>query len=86
MNNAKRLLDYRPDLGLTFTDCLMEAAKAPELLQQFCRLNNFTNPITASGINKMVDEATGYDKMVIEKFVDFVWEFIWTRIPKVESA
>lgn len=85
MDNAQRLLDYRPDLDLTFEDCLLETANAPEMLREFCRLNGFANPLTNSGINKLIDQATGYDKMVIDKFVDFVWEFVWARIPQRTS-
>ena len=85
-NVAERLLDYRSDLGLSFIDCLRETANTPELLQEFCRLSGLANPLTASGINKMIDEATGYDRMVIDKFVDFVWECVWKTIPVLGSA
>ncbi len=70
---------------MTFQDCVMECAKTPELVKEFNRLSDshlFVD--TRSSLEKMIDEATGFQLEVarreheaMQKFLDFVFACVW---------
>jgi hypothetical protein len=81
---------------MTFNDCVIECCKQPELIKQYDRLqgSNLSRILltdTRPAIVKMVDNATGYDKVMEEKshedmqgFISFIFEFIW--IPLINNG
>lgn len=68
-----RLLEQRN--GVTFAECL-ETALHSELLTEWQRLSN-KKLIASSPLDRMIDQATGYDQAVMQEFADFVYEYAW---------
>jgi len=33
--------------------------------------------VASSPLDRMIDEATGYDMAIMQEFADFVYEFVW---------
>lgn len=75
---------------MTFQDVVMECFENTELRQQFERLYLDGKPIVdyrppRNGLEALVDKAAGYGPTVNEeagrKFIKFVWNFVWTRLP-----
>jgi hypothetical protein len=77
---------------MIFQDCLIECCHNQELIKQFNRLAG-TNVLaidTRPPVVKMIDEATGYQKVLDEKatedlkaFTVFVFECVW--MPLIEQ-
>ena len=78
-------------MNMEFNDVVLECLMNKELVAQFDRLNhsNLTSLIrdTRTPIEKMIDEATGYQKVLDYKirndmhdFLDFVFECIYLRL------
>ena len=72
----QRLLELRN--GVSFVECL-EAAVNSELVIEWQRLNG-KRLIASSAINRMVDEATGYDMAVMREFADFVYTYVFQTL------
>lgn len=70
-----RLLEQRH--GVTFVECL-EASLHSELLPQWERLWGKKLLVT-SPLDRMIDEATGYDQAIMGEFADFVYTFVFSR-------
>ena len=75
---------------MTFWDCALECINNKELVRQYNRIfeANLGKSLNRKPIEKMVDKATGYDvhlenkeKVELHKFLMFVDEYIWSRIP-----
>ena len=78
---------------MTFNDCLLECLEHKELIKEFDRLAN-TKVMqifydTRPPIVRMIDETTGYEKVIhaeLEKdlmnFIWFVYDCIWMRLPE----
>jgi hypothetical protein len=76
---------------MTFYDCLLESIRTPELIKEFDRLQG-SNIMKIfyekrKPIEIMIDEATGYNKVLEEKahkemheFIKFVYECVWCRL------
>jgi hypothetical protein len=71
---------------MNFQDCLKECCLNRDLVGEFNRLSgtNLTFIDTRAPITKMIDEATGYQKVLderqhqdMQKFISFCFEFIW---------
>lgn len=69
--------------GMSFEECVIFCAGNQELVREFDRLygTNLSQIGRRSGIERLVDEATGYTADSMRKWVAFVWECIWTRLP-----
>jgi hypothetical protein len=79
---------------VTFEDCVKECCRNSELVKQFDRLRgtNLSRILiadTRAPIIKMIDESTGYDKVLEEKahkemsmFIEFCYECVWLRLPE----
>jgi hypothetical protein len=77
---------------MTFNDCLLECVRTPELIKEFDRLQG-SNVMRIfydkrAPITKMIDEATGYQKVLdakayedMQKFISFCFEYIYIRLP-----
>jgi len=68
---------------MTFYDCVIQCAGTPDLVKEFDRLtgHNLADLKPRSGLDRMIDEATGRDKEGLEEFLRFVFDCIWTRLP-----
>lgn len=80
---------------VTFMDCVFTAAAIPELVDNFNRLTGCTLgcSIPKTPLEAIIDRATGYDnklsdeeKANIVAFIDFVYEFVWCRLPEEVRA
>lgn len=71
---------------MNFRDCLIECAGNIELVTEFDRLRgtNIMAQVSGPKINAMVDEATGALARDLALFVEFVHEFIWSRLSDPE--
>jgi hypothetical protein len=68
-----RLLEQRN--GVSFIDCL-QASIQSELVTEWERLTG-KKLVAQTPLDRMIDEATGYDQAVMGEFVDFVYEFVF---------
>lgn len=68
-----RLFEIRN--GLSFLECL-EAAIQTDIVKEWERLSG-KKLIASSPIERMIDEATGYDKEVLKEFIDFIYNFVF---------
>lgn len=68
---------------MNFPEALAEAAAIPEFVSNYDRLtgNSFGRVLNARGINRMVDEATGFGAEEKAKFAAFFYECVWSRLP-----
>lgn len=67
--------------GITFIDCLVLCIDNRNLIEQFDRLNGTNLALKGAPIEVAIDKASGRFEDDFIKFVDFVWEFIFTRVP-----
>jgi hypothetical protein len=76
---------------MTFNDCVLECCQHRDLIKQFDRLTgcHVSRVLldTRAPIVKMIDEATGYQKVLDEEahgdmrvFITFIFECIWCRL------
>lgn len=70
-----RLLEQRN--GVSFLECLEMCIQQRDLVAQWERLSS-KKLVASSPIDKMIDEATGYDQAVMGEFADFVYDCIFT--------
>jgi len=72
---------------LTFTECLLKCAENREFVAQFDRLSGTAlSNAGRGGINEMIDKATGRQAEDVHLFVAFVWDAVWTRLPRDEAS
>jgi len=73
---------------MTFSECVLYCSQNRELVENFDRLRgtNLAQVGRRSGIDAMIDQATGRDDDSMAKFCEFVYECIWTRLPEMEGA
>ncbi len=69
-----RLIEQRN--GVTFAECLFVAANTPEFVNEWERLAG-KKLIASSVIDRMIDEATGYDLAIMKEFADFVYRAVF---------
>lgn len=77
-----RLLEQRN--GVSFLECL-EASMRSEMVGEWQRLTGKTL-IATSPLDRMIDEATGYDQAVMGEFADFVYEYVFKTFPLQTEA
>lgn len=73
-----RLLERRN--GISFLECLETCIHEREFVAQYQRLSG-KKLVPTNPIDRMIDEATGYNMVVIGEFVDFVYEFVFQTLP-----
>jgi len=76
-----RLLQERG--GITFIDCLHACLMNSEFVQQWERLWG-KKLVPASTLDRMIDQATGYDLAVMREFADAVYQFVFCTLPVEE--
>lgn len=80
---------------MNFQDCVSECCQTRELVKEYNRLTgrNVLSNIydTRAPITRMIDESTGYQKVLDEKahedmqeFISFIFEYVW--LPVVENV
>ena len=79
---------------MTFEDCVIECCMRPEFIKQYDRLQGsnlarilIPQPDKRSPIERMIDKATGYDKVLtnideqahkeMAEFIGFIFEVVW---------
>lgn len=69
---------------MTFAECVAVCASRPELVAQFDRLtgHHLSTLDARAPLDAMIDDASGRDKAAIEAFIAFVWDCVWTRLPR----
>lgn len=74
------------DSAPSFTECLAQAARTPELVKEFDRLtgHHLSEVGRRSPINAMVDEATGRDDAALKEFASFVMVYIWMPLQSAQ--
>jgi hypothetical protein len=75
-----RYLARRPS-GLTFLTCVSASAANPELVRNFDRLQGTNLSMRGAPLDLMIDQAAGRLDSDVNKFLDFVWEYVFTRLP-----
>lgn len=68
-----RLFEVRN--GLSFLECL-NAAIQTDIVKEWERLSG-KKLIASSPIDRMIDEATGYQEEVLKEFIDFVYDYVF---------
>jgi hypothetical protein len=68
---------------MTFEEVLLYCADQPEFVREFDRLYgaHLSTLDRRSGLDAMIDEATGRDTAALDKFAAFVLEFVWPYLP-----
>lgn len=66
-----------------FQMCLAEASANPELIENFDRLTGCKvgRIASASAIEKMVDQASGFRDEQLRQFAEFVHDCVYLRLP-----
>ena len=70
---SSRLLEVRN--GVTFLDCLIATTES-DFVKEWERLNK-KKLVATSPIEKMIDTATGYDKVVLQEYIDAVYNTVF---------
>jgi hypothetical protein len=65
--------------------CLNAALEVPELIANFDRLYGYNLSRRGAPLELAIDDATGFTEAGIIEFMNFVWEFVFTRIPVDEK-
>lgn len=76
-----RLLEHRN--GITFLECLEMCIQQADLIAQWERLSG-KKLVASNPLDRMIDEATGYDQAVMGEFVDFVYNYVWVTFSEVQ--
>lgn len=79
---------------MNFTDCVLECCQTPELIKEFNRLaGRHVLEDKRAPIERMIDQASGYQAVIEEKqyddmqaFISFVFEYIWMPVLKQEMV
>lgn len=74
-------------MSMSFTDAVVECAMLPEFVDNYNRLtgSNFKLYTARNPIEALVDKACGFkgfDEDEVRKFMDFVYEYVWSRLPE----
>lgn len=72
---------------MDYKDALLEALNNKELVSNYDRLTGASlgeciKSIKQGGINYAIDLSTGRIKDEIQKFDNFFFEYVWSRLPK----
>lgn len=76
-----RLDAIRSD-GLTFAECIQAAIEIPELVAQFDRLWNANLMRRGLPLELAIDDACGRTDYDCRRFLNFIWEYVFTRVEK----
>ena len=75
-----------PRVGVTFDQCVWVAYGTPDLLREFDRLNGTNLSGRGAPIELAIDEASGRLHDDLRRFVEFVDEYVWQRLPPEARA
>jgi hypothetical protein len=69
---------------MTFAECVEFCARQEGLVREFDRLagTHLSTVNRRSPLSAAIDEATGRDENAARKFVAFVWDCVWIRLPR----
>ena len=81
----------RPEVGAALADpwmhlCLLRSLEQEDLLRQIDRLYGTTLVTSAiDAIEKIVDQASGKAADDMRLFTEFVYDYVYTRVPRPEG-
>lgn len=64
---------------MTFGDVVIYCAGNAEFVENIDRLYGLHLPKT--GLDRMIDDSTGHDRIICAKFCAIVYDLIWSRLP-----
>lgn len=76
-----RLLEVRN--GISFIECLEMCIQQRDLVTEWERLSE-KKLVAANPLDRMIDEATGYDQAVMGEFVDWIYNYVWVTFSEVK--
>lgn len=59
--------------------CVAMCSTNAEFVATWCKMTGYY--LSVSPINKLIDEATGWDKRIASQFLAFVRDIVWNRLP-----
>lgn len=71
---------------MTFEECVLYCAGRPDVLREFDRLRGTNLSMRGAPIDLMIDEQSGRLGEDARKFIDFVYDAVWSEYPKTESV
>lgn len=71
--------------GVTFLEVLATTATNPTIVAQYDRLRGTNIGGKGSGLELMIDKATGRVEKEYEAFVEFVWDVVFMRFGGPEN-
>ena len=78
--DRRKLFHIRRD-GLTFIQCATAAIEMPEFVQAVDRLMGTYLTGKGTPLDLMIDKATNRMDHDLATFLQFVWDFVYTRVP-----
>lgn len=67
---------------MTFTECVQECWRNRELVAEFDRLKGTNLSLKGSPIETEIDLQSGRFESDMDQFFDFVYDTVWSRIPR----
>jgi hypothetical protein len=69
---------------VSYAECLSVASRTPALVAEFDRLagTHLSALGRRSPLDAMIDEATGRDREALARWMAFVYECVWCRLPE----
>lgn len=78
--SATRRRNVCYSFDMTFPEVLSECVANADFVRHWARLRGIRVPL--SGIERMIDAATGYNDTIGKRFVADVYDLVWCRIPR----
>lgn len=72
--------------GLAFVEMALICIAAPEFVQEFDRLTHSNLRRRGSGLELAIDDACGRMDQDFKKFLQFVWDSVFLRLPLIEET
>jgi hypothetical protein len=69
---------------LSFADCIAAAIETPELVKQFDRLFGANLMRRGHPLELAIDDACDRTSYDCRRFLNFLWEYVFTRVSKTE--
>ncbi len=70
---------------MTFEDCVRKCLANKPLVTEFDRLNKSNLSCKGAPIALEIDKCTGRLESDVKAFIAFVWDAVWTRIPREDE-
>lgn len=71
---------------MSFRECVMACAANSEFVAGFDKLTHSNLSFRGSGLDLAIDKATGRLDIEAQRFIEFVYECVWTRCPRSSTG